>query len=112
MARHSPQKTGVETRTDKHSRERYRGVVHDSRAKRHIRGPWTSSLAAARAWRSDALDRLAKGTLSGDRGPTVRRATLTFLEGIEDGCWAPLCFGTQVPLWVGIGRVDAGTLKR
>lgn len=85
MPRHSPQKTGIATRTGKDGRERYRGVVHDKRAKRHVRGPWTPSLAAARAWRHDALDRLAKGTLSGDRGPTVREATATFLAGIEDG---------------------------
>jgi integrase len=85
VGRHSPQKTGVETRTDQQGRDRHRGVVYDKRAKRPIRGPWTSSLAAARAWRNDALDRLAKGTLSGDRGPTVRQATKTFLAGIEDG---------------------------
>ena len=85
MARHSPQKTGIATRIDKHGRERHRGVVYDQRTKRPIRGPWTSSLAAARAWRNDALDRLAKGTISGDRGPTVRQASETFLKGIEDG---------------------------
>lgn len=85
MARHSPQKTGIASRIDKHGRERHRGVVYDKRAKRPIRGPWTESLAAARAWRNDALDRLAKGTISGDRGPTVRQAAKTFLSGIEDG---------------------------
>ena len=85
MARHSPQKTGIASRIDKHGRERHRGVVYDKRAKRPIRGPWTASLAAARAWRNDALDRLAKGTISGDRGPTVRQAAKTFLSGIEDG---------------------------
>jgi integrase len=85
VARHSPQKVGIETRTDKKSREHHRGVVYDKRSGRPIRGPWTQSLAAARAWRTDALDRLAKGTLSGDRGPTVRAAIKTFLRGIEDG---------------------------
>lgn len=85
MARHSPQKIGIETRTDKKGREHHRGVVYDKRSGKKIVGPWTQSLAAARAWRNDALDRLAKGTLSGDRGPTVRVAIRTFLRGIEDG---------------------------
>ena len=85
MARHSPQKVGIETRADKKGREHHRGVVYDKRSGRPIRGPWTQSLAAARAWRNDALDRLAKGTLSGDRGPTVRAAIKTFLRGIEEG---------------------------
>jgi integrase len=85
VARHSPQKVGIETRRDRNGRERHRGVVYDGRTKQAIRGPWSASLAAARAWRTDALDRLAKGTLSGDRRPTVRKAMTTFLRGIEDG---------------------------
>jgi integrase len=85
VARHSPQKMGIETRTDKKGSERHRGVVYDKRSGKKIIGPWRQSLAAARAWRNDALDRLAKGTLSGDRGPTVREAIKTFLRGIEDG---------------------------
>jgi integrase len=85
VARHSPQKVGIETRTDKKGTEHHRGVVYDKRSGKKIVGPWRQSLAAARAWRNDALDRLAKGTLSGDRGPTIRAAINTFLRGIEDG---------------------------
>jgi integrase len=85
VARHSPQKIGIETRTDKKGTEHHRGVAYDRRSGKKIIGPWTQSLAAARAWRTDALDRLAKGTLSGDRGPTVRAAITTFLRGIEEG---------------------------
>jgi integrase len=85
VARHSPQKVGIETRRDRKGGERHRGVVFDRRTRKPIRGPWSPSLAAARAWRTDAFDRLAKGTLSGDRGPTAREAMRTFLRGIEDG---------------------------
>jgi integrase len=85
LPRHSPQKIGIESRVDGKGRERHRGVVYDRSSGRRLLGPWGQSLAAARAWRNDALDRLAKGTLSGERGPTVREATKTFLQGIEDG---------------------------
>ena len=85
MSRHSPQKIGIETRADKKGRESHRGVVYDRRTNKPIRGPWTASLAAARAWRTDALDRLAKGTLSGDRGPSIAQAIGWFLTGMEHG---------------------------
>jgi integrase len=85
MARHNPQKIGIETRADKTGRDSHRGVVYDKRTRKPIRGPWTPSLAAARAWRTDALDRLSKGTLSGDRGPFLAQAIGWFLKGMEDG---------------------------
>jgi hypothetical protein len=62
VARHSPEKIGIETRTDKKGTGHHGGVVYDRRTGKKIIGPWTQSLAAARAWRTDALDRLAKGT--------------------------------------------------
>ncbi len=81
----SPARTGIEQRTDTSGRTAYRARVFDKRAGRQMRGPWTPTLAAARAWRVDALAGLQAGTVSADRGVTVRDAAEQFLAGIESG---------------------------
>lgn len=54
----SPAVQGIEVRTDAKGQKRYRGTVSDKIAGRHLRGPWTGSLAEARSWRVDAQARL------------------------------------------------------
>lgn len=81
----SPHRRGIAVRRDRSGREQFRGTAYDRRAKRHRFGPWTYSLAAARAWRVDALAALRAGTLSADRGVTVRQAAEQFVAGIESG---------------------------
>jgi integrase len=76
---------GIGTRSDSKGKTRYRPTVYDSRAKRHLRGPWTTSLAEARAWRVDALARLQDGSLSATLTPTVTAMVDMFVNGIEDG---------------------------
>ena len=81
----SPARTGIEERTDAKGRTAYRARVFDKAVGRQIRGPWTPTLAAARAWRVDALAALQAGTLSADRGVTVREAAEQFIAGIQAG---------------------------
>ena len=81
----SPQRQGIEDRTDAKGRTQYRGTAYDKRAKRHSKGPWTYSLAEARSWRVDAQAKHQAGTLSAAQGPTVREAVEQFLQGIEAG---------------------------
>ncbi len=81
----NPARTGIATRRDAKGREQFRGTAYDRRAKRHLRGPWTYSLAEARSWRVDALARLQAGTLSAASGPTVAEAADQFIGGIESG---------------------------
>src|SRR3954453_2089276 len=81
----NPHRRGIARRVDKTGREQYRGTAYDKRAKRHLYGPWTYTLAEARAWRVDALAGLEKGTRSADRGVTVRVAAEQFVAGIESG---------------------------
>jgi len=76
---------GIEVRADAKGQKRYRGTARDKIADRHLRGPWTGSLAAARAWRVDALARLQAGTLSADAGPTVAEASERFITGMKSG---------------------------
>ncbi len=80
----SPQRVGIEERRTGKGVQ-YRGTVYDKLTRRRLRGPWTASLAAARAWRIDALDRLTKGLLSGERGPSLHDAIELFLGGIDTG---------------------------
>lgn len=68
-------------------RKRYRGTARDKSAGRHLKGPWTASLAAARSWRIDALARIETGTLSAAAGPTVEEAAAIFVESIESGAF-------------------------
>lgn len=79
----SPARTGIEERTDAKGRASYRARVFDKATGRQIRGPWTLTLAEARSWRVDALHGVQAGTLSADRGVTVREAARTFVVGIE-----------------------------
>jgi integrase len=81
----NPHRRGIAVRVDKSGREQYRGTAYDKRAKRHLYGPWTYTLAEARAWRVDALAGSEKGTRSADRGVTVRVAAEQFVAGIESG---------------------------
>jgi integrase len=79
----SPAKVGIEEDVDSKGRKRYRGWAYDKRAKRNLKGPWTSTLAEARSWRVDAMQRLQAGTLSAHQGPTVREAADRFIAGIK-----------------------------
>lgn len=76
---------GIEVRTDAKGRKRYRGTARDRNAGKHLRGPWTGSLAEARAWRVDAQARLQAGTLSAATGPTVAEAAEGFIDGMKSG---------------------------
>jgi integrase len=84
-SKRSPALRGIEDRTDRRGRTTYRGTAYDKRTDMRLRGPWTASLAEAKSWRVDALARLQDGTLSGDRGPTLRAAAGAWLAGIRDG---------------------------
>ena len=65
---------GIEVRTDAKGRKRYRGTARDKIVGKHVRGPWTGSLAEARSWRVDAQAGLQAGTLSPPPGrPSPRR---------------------------------------
>lgn len=84
-SKRSPALLGIEVRTDAKGQKRYRGTARDKIANKHLRGPWTGSLAAARSWRVDALARLQAGTLSADAGPTVAEASERFIAGMKSG---------------------------
>jgi len=84
-AKRSPARLGIEERKTAKGATQYRARVFDKAAGRQLRSPWTSTLAEARAWRVDALAALQAGTLSADRGVTVREVTMMFLAGIESG---------------------------
>jgi integrase len=86
-AKRSPALQGIEVRTDAKGRKRYRGTARDKSAGRHLKGPWTPSLAAARSWRIDALARIEAGTLSAAAGPTVEEAAAVFIESIGSGAF-------------------------
>lgn len=79
----SPALQGIEVRTDGKGQKRYRGTVSDKIAGRHLRGPWTGSLAEARSWRVDAQAQLQAGTLSAAAGPTVAEAAEEFLADMK-----------------------------
>jgi integrase len=78
-------RTGIDERTDAAGRKQYRGTAYDRQARKKLRGPWTYSLAAAKAWRHDALAQLDAGTLSADRGELIAIATETFIAEMKDG---------------------------
>jgi integrase len=82
-SKRSPALQGIEVRTDAKGRKRYRGTVSDKIASRHLRGPWTGSLAEARSWRIDAQARLQAGTLSAATGPTVAEAAEEFITDMK-----------------------------
>ena len=76
---------GIEVRTDAKGRKRYRGTARDKVAGKHLRGPWTGSLAEARSWRVDAQAHLQAGTLSAAAGPTLAEAAAAFIAGMKSG---------------------------
>jgi hypothetical protein len=76
---------GIEVREDAKGRKRYRGTARDKNADRHLRGPWTGSLAEARSWRVDAQARIQAGTLSAVAGPTVAEAAGEFIADMKSG---------------------------
>lgn len=76
---------GIEVRTDAKGRKRYRGTARDRIVGRHLRGPWTGSLAEARSWRVDAQARLQAGTLSAVTAPTLADAAEEFVVGMKSG---------------------------
>jgi integrase len=78
-------RVGIEERSDATRRAQYRGYVYDRRAQRKLRGEWTYSLAAAKAWRHDAQSRLNAGTLSADRGELISAAADAFITEMKDG---------------------------
>ena len=78
-------RVGIEERTDATGRTQYRGHVYDRRAKRKLRGEWTYSAAAAKAWRNDALVRLEARTLSADRGELLATAAEAFIAEMRTG---------------------------
>jgi len=84
-AKRSAALQGIEVRTDAKGRKRYRGTARDKSADKHVRGPWTGSLAEARSWRVDAQARIQAGTLSAVTGPTVAEASAEFIEGVKSG---------------------------
>jgi integrase len=78
---------GIEVRTDTKGQKRYRGTARDKIVGKHLRGPWTGSLAEARSWRVDAQARLQAGTLSAATGPTVAEASAEFITGMKSGAF-------------------------
>ena len=78
-------RVGIEERRDRNRKPQYRGYVYDRRAARKLRGEWTLSLAAAKAWRHDALARLDAGTLSADRGELIAAAADAFIAEMKAG---------------------------
>jgi integrase len=86
-AKRSAALQGIEVRTDAKGRKRYRGTARDKNVDKHLRGPWTGSLAEARSWRVDAQARLQAGTLSAITGPTVADASAEFIAGMKSGAF-------------------------
>lgn len=86
-AKRSAALQGIEVRTDAKGRKRYRGTARDKNVDKHLRGPWTGSLAEARSWRVDAQARLQAGTLSAITGPTVADASAEFIASMKSGAF-------------------------
>jgi integrase len=84
-AKRSAALQGIEVRTDSKGRKRYRGTARDKNIGKHLRGPWTGSLAEARSWRVDAQARLQAGTLSAATGPTLAEAAAEFIAQLKSG---------------------------
>jgi integrase len=84
-AKRSAALQGIEVREDTKDQKRYRGTAHDKNVGKYLRGPWTGSLAEARAWRVDAQARLQAGTLSAATGPTVTDGATTFIAEVKSG---------------------------
>lgn len=76
-------KDGIEWRSDRRGRKRFRGVLNTKAAGKR-NGPWGSH-AEARSWRSKALGEAEAGSLLRTNGATLRSEAEAFLAGMEDG---------------------------
>jgi integrase len=79
MAKHP----GIESRKDKAGKTRYRGVVNMKATGRRS-GPWTTSLAEARSWRSKALGEAEAGPVP-NGSTAVGEAWKQFIDAAEAG---------------------------
>lgn len=77
-------KQGIESRTDRRGRRRYRGIVY-SRSTGKVNGPWVSSHAEAKGWRTKALGEIEANTIVRPNGITLREEAEAFLAGMETG---------------------------
>lgn len=84
-ATRSSRRVGIGERKSADGAVSYRGEAFDKSTGKKLRGPWTTSLAEARSWRVDAMAQIAKGTLSGDRGRTLRVASDEFVRLMGEG---------------------------
>ena len=87
MSTTTPPKTGmrdgIEWRTDRKGRKRYRGMV-SSQATGKRTGPWGSH-ADAKAWRAKAQGEIAAGTVVRSTPTTLREAWEDFYAGAKAG---------------------------
>ena len=74
-------KDGIESRDGAHGPQ-YRGSAYDPRVKRTRKGPWTSSKAAAKAWR---IDRLREWRGLGGDSPLFADAAASWLAAAATG---------------------------
>lgn len=79
-----PVKNGIESRTDRRGRKRYRGIVW-SKGTGKINGPWKPSHAEAKSWRTKALGEIEANTIVKPNGVTLRDEAEAFLAGMENG---------------------------
>lgn len=78
-------RVGIAERTTSAGVVQYRGTAYDKGTGKQLRGPWTTSLAEARSWRVDAMAQIARGTLSGDRGRTLKEAADDYVAQAKAG---------------------------
>lgn len=83
MAARTGMKDGIEWRTDRRGRRRYRGVLNTKATGKQV-GSW-GSYPQARSWRSKALGEAEAGTLLRANGATLRSEMEEFLAGMETG---------------------------
>lgn len=76
---------GIQERRTAAGVEQFRGSCFDKGTGKQLRGPWTTSLAEARSWRVDAMARIQAGTLSGNRGRTLKEAADDYIAGARAG---------------------------
>jgi integrase len=91
----SPARTGIEERHRKacRSHERgscgctpsYRAKVYDKRASKWHRSAWFPTLAAARAWRIDAMAKVQAGTIAPPDTATFREVATAWLDAAHSG---------------------------
>ncbi|HWX95445.1 MAG TPA: tyrosine-type recombinase/integrase [Solirubrobacteraceae bacterium] len=62
----------------------YQAQVWDAKAQKRIRRTFPTK-TGAKQWRHDAITAVRAGDLSGERGPTLKEASDSWLAGIRDG---------------------------